>query len=94
MNDKASVRLSAVVSGRVQGVGFRAFVQANASRLGLTGWVRNNFSGDVEVLAEGSQASLNQLLELLNLGPRAAYISHVQQSWDAATGEFRYFSIQ
>lgn len=94
MAHNSIVRLHAVVSGRVQGVGFRAFVQAKAIGLGLTGWVRNNFSGDVEVLAEGPQVSLNQLLELLNQGPRAAYISQVQQSWDAATGEFRYFSIQ
>ena len=68
-----------VVRGRVQGVGFRWFVDHEARQLGLAGWVRNNFDGTVEVLAIGNQQQLAELGRKLRQGPRAARVDDVQE---------------
>jgi acylphosphatase len=85
------IRLHATVEGRVQGVSFRYFVSENANRLGISGWVRNRWSGSVEVLAEGERNSLEVLLAALRQGPRAAFVSGVQFEWQQASGEFTSF---
>jgi acylphosphatase len=85
--------LHANVTGRVQGVGFRAFVADQAQRLGLTGWVRNVGEDQVEVWAEGSQPELDQLLELLRRGPRSSYVSDVRIETETPKGSFRRFQI-
>ncbi len=87
-------QLHARVHGRVQGVGFRAFVEQRASLLGLTGWVRNRWDGSVEVLAEGPRPSLETLLADLRRGPRAAAVSEVQVEWRPATSEFNRFYVR
>ncbi len=69
-----------VVRGRVQGVGFRWFVEREAQLLGLAGWVRNNFDGSVEVLATGTQEQLSRLRRKLQDGPRAARVDEVDES--------------
>jgi acylphosphatase len=69
-----------VVRGRVQGVGFRWFVQREAAALGLVGWVRNNVDGAVEVLASGSDQQLAALEAKLKQGPRAARVDNVEVS--------------
>jgi acylphosphatase len=69
-----------VVRGRVQGVGFRWFVEREASTLGIFGWVRNNFDGSVEVLATGTREQLNQLRRKLQEGPRAARVDDVDET--------------
>jgi acylphosphatase len=68
-----------IVRGRVQGVGFRWFVDNEARKLGLAGWVRNNVDGTVEVLAIGSDQQLHALLGRLQEGPRAARVDQVQE---------------
>ena len=68
-----------LVRGRVQGVGFRWYVEREAQILGIAGWVRNNYNGDVEVLATGNRAQLAQLRERLRIGPRAARIDGVEE---------------
>jgi acylphosphatase len=70
---------SYIVRGRVQGVGFRWFVDHEARQLGLAGWVRNNIDGTVEVLAMGSADQHAALLAKLQRGPRAARVDEVQQ---------------
>ncbi len=70
---------SYIVRGRVQGVGFRWFVDHEARQLGLAGWVRNNIDGTVEVLAMGSADQHATLLAKLQRGPRAARVDEVQQ---------------
>ncbi len=87
-------RLHAVIDGVVQGVGFRMFVQEVATALGLTGWVRNKYDGRVEVVAEGSYAQLERLLDKLRTGPRSAFVEEVQKEWQPATGEFRLFEVR
>ena len=61
-----------IVRGRVQGVGFRWFVEREAHILGIAGWVRNNHDGSVEVLAQGTRDQLSGLHSRLREGPRAA----------------------
>ena len=69
-----------VVSGRVQGVGFRYFVLGRAQALGLTGWTRNLEDGAVEVRAWGREGDLAKLGELLATGPRSAKVTNVEIS--------------
>ena len=68
------------VHGRVQGVGFRAFVERHARKLGLAGWVRNVDDGSVEVHAQGSAEQISILEGLLRTGPRWGEVRHVDVS--------------
>lgn len=68
-----------IVRGRVQGVGFRWFVDHEARQLGLSGWVRNNLDGTVEVLAIGSEQQHAALRDKLHRGPRAARVDEVRE---------------
>jgi len=68
-----------IVRGRVQGVGFRWFVDHEARQLGLSGWVRNNIDGTVELLAMGAEQQLATLKRRLQQGPRAARVDEVQE---------------
>jgi len=69
-----------LVRGRVQGVGFRWFVEREAHILGIAGWVRNNHDGSVEVLAQGTRDQLSGLHSRLREGPRAARVDNVEVS--------------
>lgn len=97
LNPKPSIlnqkRLRAVVQGRVQGVGFRYFVQERAQELLLVGTCRNLTNSDVEVIAEGEQGALEALLVSLQQGPRMAHVESVHAVWLPATGEFIGFRI-
>lgn len=93
MPEAALICLHAWVVGRVQGVGFRAFVQDQAQKLGLTGWVRNVGDDQVEVWAEGSQANLNLLLAHLQRGPRSAFVTEVRSEPEMPKGSFTRFQV-
>jgi acylphosphatase len=67
-----------LVRGRVQGVGFRWFVEREAHILGIAGWVRNNADGSVEVLAQGTRDQIFGLHSRLREGPRAARVDAVE----------------
>jgi acylphosphatase len=69
-----------LVRGRVQGVGFRWFVEREAHMLGIAGWVRNNHDGSVEILAQGTRNQLSGLHSRLREGPRAARVDAVDVS--------------
>lgn len=94
MASENKARLHAVVSGRVQGVGFRYFVREQALGLGLDGWVRNRRNGRVEAVAEGEQEALERFLRGLQRGPRASQVTDVDVRWEAFTGEFEGFRIR
>ena len=88
-------RLEAIVSGRVQDVGFREFVRQEASARGITGWVRNSDDGrQVELVAEGDEAALRELAEALHRGPRFARVDDVSTTWSEAGGGFAKFSVE
>ncbi len=79
MSESEQIRLHAIVKGRVQGVGFRAFVVETGHLLGATGWARNRWDGSVEVVAEGDQKTLEDLLAALQRGPRISRVTQVEQ---------------
>ena len=87
-------QLRAKVQGRVQGVGFRAAAASFARGLGLTGWVRNNLDGTVEVLAEGADADVDAFLAWLRKGPSYAHVTSVDAQWLAAAGEGVSFEVR
>jgi acylphosphatase len=68
-----------VISGRVQGVGFRAWMQEHARALGLSGWVRNRVDGTVEALVAGEVAAVEELLRLCRRGPRMAEVVSIDE---------------
>ena len=68
-----------VVRGRVQGVGFRWFVEREAHQLAIAGWVRNNSDGSVEVLAMGTREQLFGFRSRLREGPRAARVDDIEE---------------
>jgi acylphosphatase len=83
-----------VVRGRVQGVGFRWFVEREAHVLGIAGWVRNNSDGSVEVHAQGTRDQLSGLRSRLREGPRAARVDVVEESEARVTPGVSSFRIE
>ncbi len=82
-----------VIQGRVQGVGFRAFVEETAARLGVCGWARNCGDGSVEVYATGERERLAELAGYLRQGPRMADVRRVEET-EAAVEECTGFRIR
>ena len=82
------------ITGRVQGVGFRWFVQRNAERLNLSGFARNLPNGDVEVQAEGSEQALQQLIAELQKGPGMSRVDNVDFTWKKVPENFSGFRIR
>jgi acylphosphatase len=87
------VRARIMVSGRVQGVGYRAFAARMAAQHGLLGGVRNLDDGRVELDVEGKKAVIEALLHDLKVGPPAARVTKIETEWSAATERFSSFSI-
>lgn len=82
------------ISGRVQGVFFRAHTREEAARLGLKGWVRNTEDGGVETLAEGPREKLEAFVAWCHKGPPSAMVSKVEFSWEEAKDLPRGFHIR
>ncbi len=91
---KERARLHLVVSGRVQGVGFRFSAYDEAKDLALAGWVRNLAGGEVEIVAEGKQENLQMLAAWAHMGPPSAHVTKVREEWMESTGEFTEFRIR
>jgi acylphosphatase len=83
-----------LVRGRVQGVGFRWFVEREAHMLGVAGWVRNNSDGSVEVLAIGTHDQLSGLRSRLRQGPRASRVDDVEESESKPIEGLKTFRIE
>ena len=87
-------RLEAVVHGRVHGVGFRVYALRVARGLALQGWVANEAGGRVRVVAEGSPPQLIELVQALRVGPAAALVDRVDETWSPASGGLGSFEIR
>ena len=81
------------VTGRVQGVFFRAWMREQAAELGVTGWVRNCPDGRVDSHVEGEEAAVQQIVERLHRGPPAARVEDVHV-WDVETCDFDDFEVR
>jgi acylphosphatase len=82
-----------VVSGRVQGVGFRYFTQDVAQREGVTGWVRNLPDGRVEAYVEGDTESVTRVERAIRIGPGTARVLTVAVHVEEASGAYETFSV-
>ena len=82
-----------IVSGMVQGVGFRYYVHHAARRHYLNGWVKNMHDGRVEVLAEGDERELGEFIQEVKKGSRFSTVEEVSVDWQTCTNKFRNFQI-
>ncbi|HIE34064.1 MAG TPA: acylphosphatase [Candidatus Altiarchaeales archaeon] len=87
-------RVHVFISGRVQGVFFRASTRDKALELGLTGWVRNLPDDRVEAVFEGEEEKVKEMLKWCNKGPAFASVSDVEYTIEKPTGEFSSFEIR
>ncbi len=87
-----SVRV--VVSGLVQGVGFRWYVKRVADDYGVKGYVRNLDDGSVESVAEGDGSAVHGFLDEVKVGPSSAHITGINIEWLEYDGKFKGFNIQ
>lgn len=82
-----------MISGRVQGVGFRFFCVDAARQYGVRGWVRNTADGGVEIMAEGEEANLKSFVRECRRGPYSARVQSCQESYQKPTGKFDSFEV-
>ena len=88
-----NIRVRLIIDGRVQGVWFRDSTRRQAMGMGVCGWVKNRYDGTVEVLAEGPEDKVNQLVAWCHRGPSAAKVRHVHETLEEWQGEFDSFDI-
>jgi acylphosphatase len=89
-----NVRAHVWVKGRVQGVGFRAYVESVGQQIGVTGWVRNVGYDTVESVAEGERGNVERFIELVKEGPRASRVDESRIEWEDVSGEYREFGVK
>ncbi len=89
----SKTRAHILIEGRVQGVSFRWWTVRSASKLGLTGWVKNLDDDRVEAVFEGLKDNVKKMVDKCNKGSWAAKVTHLDVSWEKATGEFKNFEI-
>jgi acylphosphatase len=94
-NNDRRVRTHVWVKGRVQGVGFRAYVEYSARQIGeLTGWVRNVGYDTVEAIAEGERPTVERFIQMMKDGPRGSRVDESKVEWENPTGEFDRFGVR
>lgn len=89
----AQRRIHVIVTGRVQGVFFRAYTKEEADRLGLVGWVRNRVDGSVEALVQGEDKVVEQMISWFHMGSPMAAVSSVKVTEEEPVDENRFFEI-
>ena len=94
IGDAKASHVHAVITGRVQGVGFRYFVMKEATDLGLVGYVRNSRAhNELEVVAEGRHDQLERLLGAARRGPPGARVDDLRSTWTDLSGHYDVFRI-
>ncbi len=88
------VRKHLYISGRVQGVGFRAYTRRKASQEGVTGWVRNLADGRVEVVLSGARENVGLVINSLRSGPSLARVEDIKIEDEEYQGDFTHFSVK
>ena len=86
-------RVTILISGRVQGVLYRANTIKRAKQLNLTGWAKNEANGKVKIVAEGIEENLEQLIKWAKQGSVLAKVDKIELKWDKRQGEFKDFVI-
>lgn len=88
------VRAHLLISGRVQGVFYRAFTRDLAHKLGLNGWVKNLYDGRVEAVFEGKRELIEQAIKECYIGPPGARVTNIEVKWEAFIGDLKGFAIR
>jgi acylphosphatase len=88
------IRTHLLISGKVQGVFFRSRLQREATRLGVTGWVKNLSDGRVEAILEGEVLEVNQVIAFCQRGPSYAKVKDVTVKRESYTGDFNNFRVE
>ncbi|MTI60670.1 MAG: acylphosphatase [Firmicutes bacterium] len=88
------VRRHLYISGRVQGVGFRAFILQHARKNGVNGWVKNTYDGKVEAVFSGGEDKVTRLIKLAKKGPRWARVENIEIRKEDYQDEFEEFTVK
>ena len=89
-----TIQKSLLLSGRVQGVGFRYFTRQNAENLNINGWVRNRRDGKVEAVLQGSPENVEEMIARMKQGPSSARVDDVEIREAPADEEFTGFKVR
>ena len=87
-------RAEIIVNGLVQGVGFRYYVLRNAQHLGLTGYTKNLYTGEVLTVAEGEKVKIEDLFLKIKVGPMHAHVNNANITWNVFKDEFETFEVR
>ena len=87
-------RAHLLITGQVQGVYYRSYTMSEAEKLGLTGWIKNNISGSVEVVTEGEREDIEKLIAWCYKGPPSAKVVKVEVEWHQYKEEFDRFGVE
>jgi acylphosphatase len=87
------VRARVIVSGRVQGVYYRAYAVDKARVLAITGWIRNMRGGSVEAVFEGEENAVREMVDWCSEGSPSSRVERVEVEWEEPSGEFAGFSV-
>ena len=91
---KESVIAEITVNGLVQGVGFRYYIMRQAQSLGLKGFVKNLFTGEVYTIVKGERGMIEEFIKLIKTGPSHAHVSNCRVDWSDSKEEFTTFEIR
>lgn len=94
MPNEKDKRAEILVNGLVQGVGFRYFVYSESEKLGLKGFVKNLYTGEVLTVVEGDRYLIEELFAKIKVGPDHAAVKHAHIEWDNSKNEFTHFEIR
>ena len=89
-----NVNAHILVSGLVQGIGFRYFTSQLADQYGLTGWVRNTPDGKVEIEVEGDRGLVTAFMKEIRIGPSSSHVTAIDVQWKEYTGEYKDFRVR
>ncbi len=93
-NRSDKFRVHIWIKGRVQGVGFRSHVEYNALQIGVLGWVRNLGNDTVETVAEGTKFQIDEFVQMVKQGPRAARVDEARVEYEETTGMLEGFTVK
>jgi len=93
-NNMIRLQVQVVISGRVQGVWFRASTKQKAEQLGINGWVKNTADGKVVALFEGDEKHVQEMIEWCHHGPPLAKVENVEVKKQPASSDFDQFAVR
>ncbi len=93
-NPNEQIRAHIWVKGRVQAVGFRAYVEYKALQIGVLGWVRNIGQDTVETVAEGTRIQIDEFIEMVKQGPRGSRVDEARIEYEPLTGQLSGFTVK